>query len=533
MWFTEINPARVMRMAPSGIVTGEFTQAASGELFESSGLALGLDGDMWFAGGLILNPNNEFQGRVGYVTPAGVVTEFSTPTVMGGPVEIASDGLGGIWFTTISEIGRMTEGGTVNGVFPVYAGSGGLPELTAIARGEGGDMWFAALSSESDGRYFVGRVTPAGAVKTFPIPAPYRAAESIALGADGNMWFTQSPATVGRITPSGTVSEFAVPAVSGSYNGLVLGPDGNMWFTEGAGAVGRITPEGVVTSFSLGSGHNGLPLALAQSNDGELWYSEKSSIGRIATPLAPVNEAPPAIAGQTVEGQTLSTSVGSWMHNPSTFAYQWQICDGSGLGCKDIANDRETTHVLTTAEVGYTVRAIVTASNVGGATAVASAVSGVVQATPHSTAVVGKRPAVNEPLPVVAAAMTWKFGWVRTYTVVESLVVRGIPAGAVVDVACIGHGCTLAHWRSGKAVRRARCRRRTCRAANPVISHGVLSLDGLFGGRHLKVGARVVVSVLKPGSIGKSFTFTIRANRPPRVQITCLGAGPSNPAGEC
>src|SRR5207248_1402534 len=47
---------------------------------------------------------------------------------------------------------------------------------------------------------------------------------------------------VGRITPAGVIKEFPVPTASSQPLGITAGPDGNIWFTEAAGSkVGRLT----------------------------------------------------------------------------------------------------------------------------------------------------------------------------------------------------------------------------------------------------------------------------------------------------
>jgi virginiamycin B lyase len=541
IWFTETNPGRIARISPMGVTTGEFAlpfgvgiQPAGPESYsEPDGLALGADGNMWFTD---RGTNKEGKSFVGYVTPAGMIKEFPIPTPSRVPIGIAPGFKHDMWFTeeaSIGQIGHVTEAGTVTEF--LVSGSNGEylnDQPVAIAQGADGNMWFTDLSLDLNGKYDIGQITPAGVVTLFPIPVPYRAPEAIALGADGNMWFTQSPATIGRITPAGVVSEVAVSSVGESYSGLALGPDGDIWFTGSPNVFGRITPAGVVTDFSQSSASS-LPLALVRGGEGDLWYAEGSHIGRLVTPLAPTGEAPPALSGQAVEGQALSVSAGSWAHDPSTFEYQWQICDAFGAGCTSVAGQNEASHRLTAGDVGHTLRALVTASNIGGATAAMSIVSAVVQAAPHGPLLVPKPLPTGEPLPVVGSAMTWNFGWARTYTIVESLVVRGVPAGGVVEVTCHGRGCAFARWRSDAATRRSACKRGKCKALYPKLAHGEASLARLFKSRHLKVGAHVIVSVLKAGWIGKSFVFTMRANKPPHVQITCLGSGPSNPTGEC
>lgn len=68
-----------------------------------------------------------------------------------------------------------------------------------------------------------------------------------------------------------------------------------------------------------------------------------------------------------------------------------------------------------------------------------------------------------------------------------------------------------------------RCGRNAKRSC---LAPGTLDLSSSFAGSHLAlaVGARITVSVIRPGWIGKSYRFTIRARRAPRVQIGSLPA---------
>jgi hypothetical protein len=66
---------------------------------------------------------------------------------------------------------------------------------------------------------------------------------SMAFGADGNLWFTDSGThSIGKVTPSGQVSEFVASASTQSSPFVILAaPDGNLWFTDpGDGGVGRV-----------------------------------------------------------------------------------------------------------------------------------------------------------------------------------------------------------------------------------------------------------------------------------------------------
>ena len=55
----------------------------------------------------------------------------------------------------------------------------------------------------------------------------------IALGADGNCWFTEySGNNVASITPLGIITEYALPTAAAEPYGIALGWDNAMWFTQ-------------------------------------------------------------------------------------------------------------------------------------------------------------------------------------------------------------------------------------------------------------------------------------------------------------
>jgi hypothetical protein len=99
---------------------------------------------------------------------------------------------------------------------------------------------------------------------------------------------------------------------------------------------------------------------------------------------APVNTSPPTVSGTPQVDQALTAGPGSWTGTqPITFAYQWQRCDSAGGICADIAGAVAATYTVTSADVGSTLRVVVTASNAAGTSApAASKVTAIVQAAP-------------------------------------------------------------------------------------------------------------------------------------------------------
>ena len=77
----------------------------------------------------------------------------------------------------------------------------------------------------------------------------------------------------------------------------------------------------------------------------------------------PSNSVAPAITGTAQEGQTLTCSTGTWSGSP-TYTYQWKR-NGSNIG-----SATNSTYTLVTADVGTSVKCMVTATNfIGSSTA--------------------------------------------------------------------------------------------------------------------------------------------------------------------
>ena len=115
--------------------------------------------------------------------------------------------------------------------------------------------------------------------------------------------------------------------------------------------------------------------------------SAPSAASAVVLPLAPAVIVAPAVTGSVIEGETLSSSAGSWSHSPSSFGYQWQRCTAKGEQCADVAGAASTTYKLSSADVGRTLRVKVTATNAAGAASALSPVTAVVQSGGSESAV--------------------------------------------------------------------------------------------------------------------------------------------------
>jgi len=104
--------------------------------------------------------------------------------------------------------------------------------------------------------------------------------------------------------------------------------------------------------------------------------------------VAPVNTAPPTIAGTPAVDQTLTAADGTWSNTPTSFTYQWLRCNSSGDSCASVANGTLKTYTLVGADVGNTMRVRVTATNADGSSSAQSAHTAAVsaKAVPKNTA---------------------------------------------------------------------------------------------------------------------------------------------------
>ena len=143
-----------------------------------------------------------------------------------------------------------------------------------------------------------------------------------------------------------------------------------------------------VTSGSNGSCSGATACAAAPGLDGPTGVGSPIGLGAfsVAAIPAPANTVPPTISGVTTDGHPLSAAAGTWTNSPSSFTYQWEVCDNGGASCVNIGNASAATYSLQSTDVDHTIRVTVTGINGGGrSAATSSATSTVVAAAPAVT----------------------------------------------------------------------------------------------------------------------------------------------------
>ena len=125
-----------------------------------------------------------------------------------------------------------------------------------------------------------------------------------------------------------------------------------------------------------------------------------------ATAVAPVNTAPPTVAGTAKVGETLTAGDGTWSNTPTSYAYQWLRCNGGGNACATIAGATKKTHMLVAADAEQTIRVRVAATNADGSASAESSQTAKVAAATSNAAPNNTAPPTISGTPKVGQVLT-------------------------------------------------------------------------------------------------------------------------------
>jgi streptogramin lyase len=271
---------------PARATVSEYTLAPGD--FSANGIVEGADGNMWSVVNRgqpgVASDEQKPEIVLTRISPSGDLADFPVAGVdyqVGNPV-LGPDG--DIWFNTNHGLVSIASNGVITKHWSeteAPSSVGVSSSLTNMALGAEGNLWGFG-SSELQGERVLS-VTPGVQVKSFPLPHKESGPDSIALGPDGNLWFTEYFGNrIGRITPAGVITEFDLPIETGKPKGIAAGPDGNLWFTEASG-VASITPNGVIAAYPVVAPRTGdRPWLITGGPDGRVWFTlGRGTLGRI------------------------------------------------------------------------------------------------------------------------------------------------------------------------------------------------------------------------------------------------------------
>jgi virginiamycin B lyase len=226
-----------------------------------------------------------------------------------------------LWFTVpadgaigneqTAEIGEISPTTGVVNYFPT-PDEVDYPAPSSIVSGPGNFVWYLDPSSSSSLPTSISSFNV-----TTHVFARYAAGSlpvDLALGSDGNLWFTdQGTSSIGMFNPTThAVTEYPLPNNTDAPTRITPGPNGDLFFITRVGvagtfAVGEINPTThAITLTDVPEAADGVPFSITAGSDGNIWMGEHA--GTFSTGLISFNPTTLALTSYAVNQQGGITS---------------------------------------------------------------------------------------------------------------------------------------------------------------------------------------------------------------------------------
>jgi virginiamycin B lyase len=298
-WFADKNDNRLIRVEKNHSFTA--VVPVDGATSQLTGLALGADGAIWYS----KNTSHRI-GRIPAAGGKGVEYELPAPNVFTGAIASASDGR--TWYVdpVVNKVGYMTGDGNV--VTYNAPSANGVPVSPAgIAVAADNSAWVTSVGLNA-----VLRVDPgSGTFTRYDIATPNAQPGFITRGRHGDLWFIMRAINkVGRITTDGQITEY--PAHVIGLDTLAVGPDGEMWFSSNQN-VGRLdVASGRVDTFACPGG-GGMTIGpdrrlwVLGSGNGQMYEVSARSEGSAARVASVADAREARSAADSATGEPIET----------------------------------------------------------------------------------------------------------------------------------------------------------------------------------------------------------------------------------
>ena len=153
----------------------------------------------------------------------------------------------------------------------------------SITLGPDGNVWFTEPTPGEFDDGEIGVMTPTGTLKQYSTGIFEESTVGITAGFDGNLWFGASnDVAITSINPTaGHQSSYTYTVTSaGDPSGITADANGNLWFAQpSANQVGELKPSSDdTTEYKIPSSYDD-PLGIALGPDGNLWFTEEGEFG--------------------------------------------------------------------------------------------------------------------------------------------------------------------------------------------------------------------------------------------------------------
>ena len=391
VWVADTGNNRVEEFGAEGAFIRKLTTTTSESfLSRPAGVALDATGNLWVSD-TGKHRMDEFSGSGEYLA--------TIEGILGEPTSVAFDPSGRLWvIDDTNEHVDASTSGTLLTHFGTFGSSDGkLEEPSGLAVDGEGHLWIGDTGNNrveefnGSGEY-LGQFGAKGSD-----PGELRGPTGLRVAASGEIWVVD--AGDGRIElwhkPAIAPTSEVAPSVDGeAVEGQVLRANPGHWsgtplrfayqwqHCNEAGEGCEDIPGARSESYVPQSADVGATLRVSVAAVNASGSSSASSpvTAVVTTPTAPSNTEAPVVSGAPEDGAQLHVSNGAWSGTPPTYAYQWERCNAAGGACKELEGTSGPEYPLADADVGSTLRAIVTASNAAGSASATSAASPTIEA---------------------------------------------------------------------------------------------------------------------------------------------------------
>ena len=270
VWFSDNNGEALVRTQMTGKVKSFkllFTENGNTFGFQPLNPITGPDGKFYISTDNV-DPKNG-SGMIGVLTTSGGFKIHDPPS----NDNLGNNGLavgpdGNVWFAEKGHIAKITTGGAIT----EFAYPSGLIDNTqaGVVTGPDHKVWFTEFFT-----HMVANIDPTtDAITEFDVSGVgCSGPEGLAVGNDGDLYFNCSATSIAKITTSGVVTVINNPyGAAGTPQDMVTGPNGHIWFNTNGNVIAEYNEgNGTLTGHISPFNTNGLMIDLTSGPDGNIW----------------------------------------------------------------------------------------------------------------------------------------------------------------------------------------------------------------------------------------------------------------------